>query len=327
MKSTKLFFCLVAVAAVAVSLAMMFRRHVLFQDGKSDYVIVLCADASVSEQTAATELQSYLEQIGGVALPVIGEEQMKNGHKHIFIGFNKEYARQCGAECPQNDDEGYTYRSVGKNIWIYGGKQRGTIYGVFSFLENELGVRWYSADCTKVPALDKWDFKGLMRSEKPFVEYRHLNYAMANSNVDWLAHNKCNMGWSVLNNEYGGLTGYWGYHTFSYFISTGEYFEEHPEYFSMRDGKRTPYTQLCLSNPDVLRICTEKMKQVIADNPQYWVYDLSQNDNHFPCQCDECRAIEEKYGGHSGLMLWFVNQVADSIKPQYPNDTMDTDHR
>ena len=326
MRTTRLFiFIIVAVLFAAVgAFIMAFRHSVLFHDGKSDYVIVLCADASTSEQTSAKELQVYLEKIGGVTLPILYENQLEDRQKHIFIGFNKEYAEKFNVECPKNDDAGYTYRSVGKNIWIYGGKQRGTIYGVFSFLENEFGVRWYSADCTKIPTMEKWGFKGLMHSEKPFVLYRHLNYCKANSNSDWLAHNKCNMGWSVLDNEYGGLTGYWGCHTFSYFISTGEYFEAHPEYFSMRDGKRTPYTQLCLSNPDVLRICTEKMKQVIADNPQYWVYDLSQNDNHFPCQCDECRAIEEKYGGHSGLMVWFVNQVADAIKPQYPDKYIGT---
>lgn len=99
---------------------------------------------------------------------------------------------------------------------------------------------------------------------------------------------------------------------------------QHPEYFSLRDGKRTPYTQLCLSNPEVLQICIEKMKKTIADNPLYWVYSLSQNDNQFPCQCDKCRAIEEQYGGHSGLVVWFVNQVADAIKPLYPDKYIGT---
>ena len=66
------------------------------------------------------------------------------------------------------------------------------------------------------------------------------------------------------------------------------------------------------------------MKKTIADNPLYWVYSLSQNDNQFPCQCDECRAIEEQYGGHSGLVVWFVNQVADAIKPLYPDKYIGT---
>jgi hypothetical protein len=43
-----------------------------------------------------------------------------------------------------------------------------------------------------------------------------------------------------------------------------------------------------------------------------------------PCQCEKCRAIEEQYGGHSGLILWFVNQVADAIKPIYPDKYIGT---
>ena len=142
---------LVFVVVVVWVAFAMFQRPTLFEGGKSDYSIVLCADASASEQTAARELQHYLEQIGGVVLPIIGCDQLADGQRHIFIGFNKEYGAQCGVECPDNNDEGYTYRSVGKNIWIYGGKQRGTMYGVYSFLENEFGVRWYTKDYTKIP--------------------------------------------------------------------------------------------------------------------------------------------------------------------------------
>ena len=66
------------------------------------------------------------------------------------------------------------------------------------------------------------------------------------------------------------------------------------------------------------------MKQAIAANPLYWVYSMSQSDNQLPCQCEKCRAIEEQYGGHSGLMVWFVNQVADAIKPIHPDKYIGT---
>ena len=315
---------LVFVVVVVWVAFAMFQRPTLFEGGKSNYSIVLCADASASEQTAARELQHYLEQIGGVVLPIIGCDQLADGQRHIFIGFNKEYGAQCGVECPGNNDEGYTYRSVGKNIWIYGGKQRGTMYGVYSFLENEFGVRWYTKDYTKIPKVEKWCFKKLYCSERPFVDYRYVLYRNVEWNKKWPAHNKCNTAWAASDNEYGGLTAYWNAHTMGQFISVEEYFHQHPEYFSLRDGKRTPHTQLCLSNPEVLQICIEKMKKTIADNPLYWVYSLSQNDNQFPCQCDACRAIEEQYGGHSGLVVWFVNQVADAIKPLYPDKYIGT---
>lgn len=317
-------FPLIMLLAVIIAFAVAMQKPTLFNNGKSDYSIVLCKNASISEQTAAKELQSYLEQVGGVVLPIINRDQLEEGQKHIFIGYNKHYGEECGVECPDKNDEGFTYRNVGDNIWIYGGSQRGTMYGVYSFLENELGIRWYTKDYTHLKPLKKWQFKDLYCSETPFIQYRFDQYYNVEPHKDWLAHNKCNSVWAAQDNEYGGLVAYWNAHTFEQFIPSGEYFQKHPEYFSLRDGKRTPYTQLCLSNPEVLQICIEKMKQAIAANPLYWVYSMSQSDNQSPCECEKCRAIEEQYGGHSGLMVWFVNQVADAIKPLYPDKYIGT---
>ncbi|MBR5801547.1 MAG: DUF4838 domain-containing protein [Alistipes sp.] len=300
------------------------QNSTLFHNGQSDYAIVVCKNASVSEQTAAKELQGYLKQVGGVELPIIEKNQLVEGQKHIFIGYNKEYGSKYGVERPEAQDEAYTYRTVGENIWIYGGSERGTMYGVYSFLENELGVRWYTKDFTLIPSLKKWKVKELSHSEEPFIQHRQIGYNNVLPHKDWLAHNKCNMMWGAQDNEYGGLESYWGAHTFELFIPSGVYFKDHPEYFSMRDGERKPYTQLCLTNPDVLKICIEKMKQTIAENPHYWVYSMSQSDNQFPCQCEKCRAIEEQYGGHSGLIVWFVNQVADAIRPLHPDKYIGT---
>ena len=309
---------------IVINIITLTPKPMLFKNGKSDYVIILCDNASTSEQTAATELQAYLQQIGGVVLPIKKQSELPNSKKHIFVGFNNEYAAKYDIDRPKNDYEGYTYQTVGKNIWIYGGEQRGTMYGVYSFLENELGVRWYTPDYTKIPTLKEWKIRQIHHSEEPFINYRYVLYANIEHHSDWMAHNKCNTVSKAQENERGGLSAFWGYHTFGEFIPTKEYFAKHPEYFSLRDGKRTPHSQLCLSNPNVLQICIEKIKQAIADNPLYWAYSLAQNDNQLPCQCDKCRALEEQYGGHSGLMIWFVNQVADAIKPLYPDKYIGT---
>lgn len=312
------------VAAIVATLFWMSQSPLLFKNGQSEYAIVLCDNASSSEKTAAEELQAYLRQISGAELPLVNSEELEDGRKHIFIGFNKEYAALCGVETPEDGYEGYTYRVVGDNIWIYGGKNRGTMYGVYAFLENEFGVRWYTVDYTKIPVTKKWKVKDFCRSEQPLVRFRFDQYYNVLDEA-WLARNKCNSDYWISENKYGGLSSYWEGHTFRIFISPEEYFSEHPEYFSMREGGvRRPDAQLCLSNPEVLQICIDKMKYTIATNPLFDIYSMSQNDNPFPCLCDKCRAIEEQYGGHSGLLLWFVNQVADAIKPIYPDKYIGT---
>ena len=242
-KKTLALICVVA--AIVVAAFGMNQGPLLFNDGESEYSIVLCDNASISEQTAAKELQGYLQQISGALLPLVNSNELAEGGKHIFVGFNEEYATKYGVELPSDSDEGYTYRTVGDNIWIYGGKNRGTMYGVYSFLENEFGVRWYTVDYTKIPTAKTWRVKELCHSEQPFIQYRFVQYFNADYG-DWQAHNKCNSATWVAENEYGGLTAYWEGHTFRLFITAEEYFEEHPEYFSLREGERRPNEQVCL---------------------------------------------------------------------------------
>ena len=44
-----------------------------------------------------------------------------------------------------------------------------------------------------------------------------------------------------------------------------EFYKKHPEYYSLIDGKRIfERAQLCLTNPDVLRIITDRIKNECA---------------------------------------------------------------
>ena len=294
----------------------------LFKAGKSRYVIILTQDASISEQTAAQELQQYIESISGAKLELISEDKAAEHKRYIFVGYNPEFGEKLCIERPADDDESFTYRTVGDDLWIWGGSNRGTMYGVYAFLENELGVKWYTSNFTHIPQLESYTLGRLNHSESLYIGIRFTDYSDAQFD-DFLAHNKLNSRWGVVHNKWGGLNGYWGAHTFGYLVPEWKYFASHPEYFSLRDGERKPY-QLCLSNPEVLELCKHGMKQVINDNPNYWVYSLSQNDNQLFCQCEKCTALANQYGGQSGLLLWFVNQVADYIKEYYPQKYIST---
>ena len=294
----------------------------LFGGGKSDYQIVLAAGASESEQTAARELQAYLRQISGAELPVV--EAAKAHLQHvIYIGFDSRVKAATGAAVPARDDESFTYETHYDNLYIYGGRQRGTMYGVFTFLERELGVRWYTADFTVVPKRSTYRLTDLHVHESPAIRYRFAQY-FGTMDDAWCGHNKNNTLWGARHTAYGDIGAYWNAHTCGQFVHPEDYFESHPEYFALRDGKRIADGQLCLTNPDVLRICTEQMLKAISTYPDYWVYSMSQNDNKLYCQCEQCTALAERYQGQSGVMLWFVNQVAAAVKAVYPDKYIGT---
>ena len=87
-----------------------------------------------------------------------------------------------------------------------------------------------------------------------------------------------------------------------------KYFNEHPEYYSEVNGKRLgKRTQLCLTNPDVLRLVTEEVLRRIREDPNASFYGVSQNDWYNYCTCEKCKAIDDYEESHAGTMIAFVN--------------------
>lgn len=283
----------------------------LFKDGYSDYTIVIANDASVSERTAAREFQSIVRQVSGAELPIT----LQPTRKSVYIGWTAE----SGEVKPAVEDEAFTYKTIGCNLFIYGGCERGTMYGVFAFLERELGVHWYTSDYTKVPKMKQYELGALNHTERPAIASRLDYYNDAVGHNDWASHNMINNRLFPAYTKYGHMTASWGTHSFSLLIPPAVYFKVHPEYFGVYKGKRHDNTQLCLSNEEMCKELIKNLEKVIQEKPDYWCYDVSQNDNNLYCECDKCKEFTLRYGGHSGLMVWFVNKVAHEIKKVYPD--------
>jgi len=294
----------------------------LFSRGKSDYRIVISQKASDSEHWAAWELQHWLKEIGSFEIPIYPPDQNYKGPK-IVLGYNSFISEKTGAKEPDNLDESFRYFNSGPDIYIYGGKKRGTMYGVFTFLEKELGCRWYTSSVTMIPKREELKFSWYDHSEKPGIRVRNDFYFEA-FDPTWAARNKMN-GAMNYREQPGGTESYWAVHTFYPLMPPAEFFDKHPEYYSLIDGVRThDRAQLCLSNPDVLRIITERIRERMRKSPEYLIYDVSQNDYYNPCQCEKCQAIVKREGNESGLIIWFVNQVAQAVEQEFPDKFIGT---
>jgi Domain of unknown function (DUF4838) len=295
------------------------REYTLFSGGKSDYRISLSASASESEKWSAKELQHWLKEISGIELPLLTFDPNFAGPQ-IVIG-----ETEIGAASHHSavSEESFHYYNVGPNIFLTGGKQRGTLYGVFDFLEKELGCRWYTPTVTVVPRRDELKFVWFDHAEKPGIRVRNDFYFEAFDPI-WATRNKMN-GTMGYRQQPGGVESYWSVHTFFPLMPPAEFYKKHPEYYSLIDGKRIfERAQLCLTNPDVLSIITERIKKKMRESPEYLIYDVSQNDWYNPCQCDKCQAIVKEKGGESGLIIWFVNQVAEAVEKEFPDKFVGT---
>mgnify|MGYP000857557294 FL=1 len=222
-------------------------------------------------------------------------------------------------------EEGYKLRVQGNNLFISGGSPRGTLYGAYALLRDVCGCRFYAKDTEKVPSLDKLGLKdGFELFDKPAFEYRDVYWTCA-FDPEWAAKNRVNSCVSrALGEKYGGGIKYAMFvHTFNNLVPPDKYFKEHPEYYSLTEGERKP-TQLCLSHPDVLNIVIERVKEILRRNPDCRIISVSQNDCFGFCECDACRAADERAGSHMGTLLPFVNAIADAIRDEFPDVAIDT---
>ncbi len=294
----------------------------LVQDGKSDYAIVIDPNASPSERHGAQELQKFLETISGAQVPVTTEPRPKM----VLVG-DSPALRDLRLDIPFQDlgKEGFALRTAGPHLVIAGGRLRGSMYGVFGFLE-KLGCRWFTAEVSRIPKMRTISVGPLNEIQKPAFEYREPFFTEA-TDRDWAVRNKANGQSQKIDASAGGKVTYSPFvHSFQSLVSPKVYFKDHPEYFSLVDGKRRgERSQLCLTNPDVLRIGIETVERWIANRPEATIISVSQNDWAFYCECDNCRRVEQEEGGaHSGPMLRFVNAVAEAIEKKHPDKLIDT---
>jgi len=299
-------------------------EHILFSNKKTDYRIVVGKNASESIQWAAKELQKCLLEISGATFEIVSDDSNVTKNE-IIVGYNKHSKKLLGDnfEIPESSDESFIYKNIKSNLVLLGGEQRGTMYAVLSFLENVFGVRWYTSRVTVIPKREKYFFNYINHSEKPSIQERNDFYFEAFEPI-WAAHNKVN-GAMEYREQPGGVEVFGITHTFFMFVPPSEFYNEHPEYFSLIDGKRIfEKAQLCLSNPEVLEIMTKRLKQKMRKEPEILIYSVSQNDWKNPCQCKNCQTIVDKEGSRSGIMVWFVNQVADRIKTEFPKKYVGT---
>ncbi len=272
--------------------------------------LVGCVDPTPAEEHALAELTHWIERSSGrkptiVAAPSAGSIVLKTD--------------------PSMGAEEFSIKWKGDLVEISGGRPRGVLYGVYEFLDRFLGIRWIAQDETVIPSKVQLEIPEEGFSFRPALDYREPFFTEA-FDGNWSARNRMNSSNARLTDIHGGKITYVGFvHTFNRLVPPEVYFSSHPEYYSEVEGKRiSERTQLCLTNPDVVRIASERALQWLRENPSANIISISQNDWQNPCQCKNCSKIDEEEGSHAGSLLYFVNQVAERIEKEFPDVLVDT---
>ncbi|MCL1855962.1 MAG: DUF4838 domain-containing protein [Clostridia bacterium] len=296
----------------------------LAEHGQSAYRIVMPHPSHETVKLACDEFHYFFYRITGASLPVTTELQPADSPQ-IFIG-DSARLRGMGIALPEGlGEEGYIIRTVGEHLVIAGRTPRGTLYAVYAFLEEQLDCRWYASDAEYVPCRLSLVLPPLNLRDVPAFESREVYWRDAYDGK-FSVRNRLNGNKHDISIRQGGRQKWYNFHhSFDDLVPTRVYFEEHPEYYSLVNGVRLPRNnQLCLTNPDVLRIAEETLRHWIRENPDCTVFSISQNDWDNHCQCECCMSVEQAEESASGPVIWFVNQLAEAIAEDHPGVLLHT---
>ncbi|MCL1857638.1 MAG: DUF4838 domain-containing protein [Oscillospiraceae bacterium] len=299
----------------------------LCENGHTDYRIIIPKNYEAATCYAAEELSVFLYKTTKTAFTVGFDDSEKTGCEIVLGTTEREPDNFIPRDSLKND--GFIIKTQNGDIFISGKTGRGILYGVYSFLEEYIGVKFISYDYTYIPVTDKIEIPGeINNTQIPPFEYRDIYYREIIGNPDFSARRKCNGFHGSLSDRHGGKFIYAGFvHTFNSIVPPEKYFSEHPEYFSFvskKGGRISEHTQLCLTNPEVLEIAKKYVRDILDKKPETNIISVSQNDWYNPCECENCNKIDEEEGSHAGTLIRFVNAVADSIKNDYPDVIIDT---
>lgn len=297
------------------------------------WVIVLPADSIPAEKYAAEEFQRFFAEASGKQLPIQATAEATTRGRILIGQAAAATARSCRFKPAKHGPEDLRLVVSPREIVVAGGRPRGTLYGVYTFLEDYLGVRFLAPEHTHVPPLPaSCPLPAIDRNYSPPIPWRYTYYGDNHDHHDFAVRLRQNA--IAADDKLGGLsTQRLINHSVSGLLPWSKYGATHPEYFCQRDGQRptqllghqTYEIQPCFSNPEARRVMLEALRaQVKREYPKWKDYSVSQDDNYRYCTCPDCAAKDAAAGCHTGQLLDFVNWIAGEIGKEYPDVTIGT---
>ena len=287
---------------------------VIAEKFESGYQIIYPACPTESLEFAVQELKKYLFRITGACIAEF-EDNRHLEEKEIAVGYTNR-GGYTDDDVAALGDEGFIIKSEGERIYIIGSGVRGALYGVYSFLEEYCGCRFYTNDFEKVPKREKLEIAPIAENRQiPAFFYRNSYwYSVTDPYISAkLKINGCH-GRERFPAKIGGDVNYQGgfEHTIGWLSGQCPY------------GERA-WVQPCLSDEKVYETVLGNVRKTLEAHPDARLISITQNDgDKGACKCDKCRAVNEAEESEMGTMLKFVNRIAEELEDEYPNVMFDT---
>lgn len=294
--------------------------------GKTDYRIVVPADADETLMTAASELERFFEEATGAKPATVTDKNVvyTESAKYLSLGKNK---LTLGAGITQEDNlgkSGFNIFTKGNTVFMLGNTSVAALYAAQDFMHYTFGYEAYSGDCVRVNKTDTLYLKKLTVRSVPSFENRvasttymwrdpaALRRLRWTNPADWFI----NCGNDV-------------FATTLDIIPAEKYLESNPEYYRRKpnengelevamiknsSGKIIP-AEVNFTNREMWKVALERMKELILENPDKDTIMFGQMDVKGWDESPETKAETEKYGGvESSSVVLCINYLASEIR-------------
>jgi len=146
--------------------------------------IVTKNDATEVEKFAVNELAGYLRMMTNKQICVT-DESLEGS---IYVGCSPNIEKSPLNDLTTLDSDSFIIRNVGKDVIIQGKTPRGTLFGVYDYLQ-KLGARWYfpGKENEFIPRRDEVFLKDINIKESPDMDHRSVViYHWEDGFNDWI---------------------------------------------------------------------------------------------------------------------------------------------
>ncbi|MBQ4562192.1 MAG: DUF4838 domain-containing protein [Clostridia bacterium] len=260
----------------------------------------------MNEIYAAQQLQKYLKYALGVELSLDTDSSEPTEYE-ILIG-NTDRTKE---DTSSYGIEEYIIKTEDKNLIITGGEQRGTIYGVYSFLEDYIGCRFFTEDCEIIYKTDEIIVPGDINVRfAPVLEYRDTN-EKAYQNAEIASKRKVNSSYTRAMSYFQGS---------SIDFAGGAFVHTMDTVYDLAPQSSQP----CFSSEETYQTVLEKARKILKASPNAELISVTQNDNNNSCTCQECTLVYKEEDSRAAPLIRFVNRLAEELEDEYPNVKIQT---
>lgn len=289
-----------------------YSEMLLVENGNCCCTVVVGMNACDKVKAAAQDFCDLLLAMTGAACPVVTEDQVTCENANLVLIGPSKFTAAVGVQTPTGypENERIILRRQDNRLILLGnddGAYTGTQFAVTMLFE-KLGCGWYAPDelWHVIPKKTTVSVGYLDIDHKPGYISRYNNVLRQCPDLGrrwFLGGERRSIG-----------------HGFPSLVSREEYFEIHPEWFALLDGKRNPYVewwQYCYSNDELAQTIADKICEKFEKDPDLIQHTVAINDGwyHGWCECEKCRAI----GNPSDTAIYFSNKLAKLIGKRFPN--------